>query len=223
MHYIFIFIFLICFPLGTFAEDFDCKKTSQIPIEGLMKKVSLAYQKIEGLSAKFSQTSSFLGFAEKNESEGEVFFRKPGKMDWQYVKPESQRFVSDGKTLWFYQPELEQVTVGDFKDSFQSDLPVSFLLGIGNIEDSFKLVKVCETEKGILLHLLPKTEDAAVEKFNLLVENDQHRPLGAKMIDAAGNQTSILFENLVYNAGYRDISFNFEIPRGVDVIDQRGY
>lgn len=202
-------------------ESFVCAKSFENA--QILDLVEARYENIKSLSAKFKQESSFLGFAEKSESEGEVYFKKPGQMDWQYSTPEIQRFVSNGKTLWFYQPDLEQVTLSTFKESFSSELPVSFLLGIGSLHKTFTFKKSCLTAEGkILLELLPKTEDQSVQEFSLLVSSSDYLPQGAKIVDAGGNQTSIIMDKLVQNADLGNLDFNFEIPRGVDVIDQRG-
>lgn len=218
-----ILIVLLVFtqPAFSLEEEFFCAK----PVENkeILDRVENSYKAISSLSAKFKQESSFLGFAEKSESSGEVLFQKPGKMDWQYFAPESQRFVSNGKTLWFYQPDLEQVTLSNFNESFRSDLPVSFLLGIGSLQKTFTYKKSCVTKNGnLVIELLPKSEDQSVQEFFLLVNSSNYSPEGAKIIDASGNQTTILMESIALNPSLGNVSFSLEIPRGVDVIDQRG-
>src|SRR5262249_52325319 len=114
--------------LSAAAEsEFACSKPlkpSELP--DVLPAVEKRYQGIQSINARFVQKSLFVGLDKRETSKGEVFFRKPGRMDWIYQQPEEQRFVSDGSSLWFYQPTLNQVTVGEFKNSFNSDLPVTF-------------------------------------------------------------------------------------------------
>ena len=47
---------------------------------------------------------------------GEVVFAKPGKMRWTYESPEPSLVVSDGATLWIYDPkarEVQKLPLGD--------------------------------------------------------------------------------------------------------------
>lgn len=198
---------------------FECR--SDLPASeqgGLLKAVGNRYRTINDLKSHFEQHSYFLGLDQRVVSHGEVAFKKPGMMDWVYLEPEPQRFVADGETLWFHQPEQNQVTVGAFTKAFSSDLPVSFLLGIGNLEEDFQLKRACTSEKGIVLELMPKKKDSSLEQFSLLVSKQDREPLGAKVVDAGGNETEIVFDGTKFNVGVEGKQFTFEIPKGTDVV-----
>lgn len=206
------------------GNEFHCQK--QLPAseqQGMLAQVEKFYEGLQTLDGSFVQNSYTLGLNQREISKGKVFFKKPGLMDWWYHEPakSKQRFVADGKTLWIYQPEVSQVMIGDFQQSFSSDLPVSFLLGIGRLSERFQLETACQTEAGVALKLLPRKEDASLEEFFLLVEAKTRAPLGARLVDAGGNETAIVFSGVRYNQTIDDAHFQFEIPRGVDVIDKR--
>ena len=46
------------------------------------------------------------------KGEGKVYFKKKGMMRWDYQVP-NQKLISNGQTLWYYQPEENQVFVSD--------------------------------------------------------------------------------------------------------------
>jgi outer membrane lipoprotein carrier protein len=188
----------------------------------LLDSVTERYERFSDLSASFSQSSYFVGLGKRVKSEGNVRFKKPGMMDWNYSAPDEQRFVADGKTLWFFQPDLNQVTLGEFEDSFSSDLPVSFLLGIGSLQEKFKLLSACRTQAGILAKLGPAAADPNLDEFFLLIDSKTKVPKGAKIIDVGGNETGIVFEDIVLDKELPKEEFRFSIPRGVDIIDRRG-
>ncbi len=142
-------------------------------------------------------------------------------MDWSYNKPEIQRFIADGHTLWYYQPKDRQVTIGDFRESFESDLPVSFLMGLGKLSENFTLKESCKVERGLKLSLQPKNHEGSMQSFELLVSETRYLPLGAQVVDAGGNETKISLFNLNWDKSFEDQSFVFSIPRGVDIIDNR--
>lgn len=186
----------------------------------IVKDVQTTYQGVSDLQAEFTQESFFLGLNQRVKSRGKLFFKKPGMMDWRYEDPEPQRFIADGKTLWFYQPGLNQVTLGTFENSFNSGLPVSFLLGVGNLHENFSLEKACEGTLGIVLKLQPRKPDPTLDEFLLLVDK-KRIPIGAKVVDVGGNETEITFSK-VNTAGALDVAqFSYKIPKGVDIIDQR--
>ena len=189
----------------------------------IIAEVEKFYQGLQTLDGGFVQNSFTLGMNQREVSKGKVFFRKPGLMDWWYEEPEKskQRFVADGKSLWIYQPLVPQVMIGDFDQSFSSDLPVSFLLGIGKMSERFKLISACKTDVGVALKLQPQKQDASLDEFTLLVEAKTRAPLGARLVDAGGNETAIVFSGVHYNAPLEDSHFQFTVPRGVDVIDKR--
>jgi outer membrane lipoprotein carrier protein len=197
-----------------FADE-SCVETS---IDGLTGKIQQRYSEISDLSAMFSQESLFLGLNQRKSAKGRLRFLKPGMMDWEYLEPEPQRFVADGQTLWFYQPELSQVTVSEFKKSFESDLPVSFLLGLGSLQESFDLIKTCRGLDKLTLHLKSKSADSSVAGFELSVNKNDYTPMGALITDVGGNETKISFSELKINTGVKPEIFKFEIPKGVDII-----
>lgn len=205
-------------------SDFDCLTTLP-PAEQskLIPEIEQYYAGLTTLDGNFVQNSYTLGLNQREVSKGRVFFQKPGLMDWWYDEPakNKQRFVADGKSLWIYQPSIPQVMIGDFQQSFSSDLPVSFLLGIGKLSERFRLVSACRTDGGVALKLVPQKADASLDEFSLLVDAKSKAPLGARLIDAGGNETAIVFSGIHYNREIDESHFRFEVPRGVDVIDKR--
>ena len=188
----------------------------------LVSKVQSSYQQISDLQARFTQESYFLGLNKRVSSDGEVFFKKPGMMDWRYEQPEEQRFVADGKTLWFFQPDLNQVTIGKFENAFNSSLPVSFLLGLGNLSEKFTASSACHTSGNrVVLRLQPVQADPTLEQFLLVIDKNTGMPIGARVVDVGGNETTILFEHISTALVLDTKQFTYEIPRGVDILDQR--
>lgn len=203
-------------------QEFECvSAVSKADQQELISGVESHYQDFSDLKADFIQQSYFTGLGERVVSKGNVHFKKPGMMDWRYEQPEKQQFVADGSTLWFFQPDLNQVTLGDFTEAFDSDLPVSFLLGVGRLSENFALESACSSEEGIILKLVPKQQDPNLDQFYLLVRKLDHVPVGAKIIDIGGNETIITFHKLALNVGLKKEQFSFKIPRGVDIIDHR--
>lgn len=202
----------------------SCKET--IPdSEGqqLMLRAAKAYSSVTSISSAFVQESSLAGMSPSEPSRGQVVFEKPGRMHWSYKSPEPQEFVSDGETLWFFQPDLKQVVLSSFRDSFDSELPVSFLMGVGALDESFDLLSACRLSGEILFELKPKSAQGDLERFWLRIDEDKLLPTGAKTIDVGGNETTFRLLDRKINLRIEESSFKFEIPGDVDVIDRRNF
>lgn len=214
---------LAVFPGLLLAEErFECSAELATTKQAkLLDSVEQRYRAVKSVSADFEQQSYFAGLDQIETSQGQVVFKTPGKMDWQYVAPQRQRFVADGKTLWFFQEEENQVTLGDFEESFRSDLPVSFLLGVGTLQESFSLKSACRAGEYLLAKLEPKTTDPGLQAFMLLVRPKDYVPVGAKILDVGGNETAIVLTDIKLNKSVQDARFKFSIPMGVDIIDRR--
>ena len=82
----------------------------------------------ESLRARFTQTVFDEGGFRLNESHGTVAFRRPYRFRWNYEAPEPQIIVADGERLWWYDIDLQQVTVRPV-DAALEGTPASLLAG----------------------------------------------------------------------------------------------
>src|SRR5215467_880306 len=77
--------------------------------DAYIKQFESAYKRAHTLEAKFLQRYSEGGKVTRSES-GTAYFRRPGKMRWEYASPEANLFVVDGKFAWFYVPQDHTVS-----------------------------------------------------------------------------------------------------------------
>jgi outer membrane lipoprotein carrier protein len=193
-----------------------------------LERVQQQYSSIETMQGNFRQDSYVAALDEGEASSGTMVFAKPGKMRWSYKAPRVQEVVIRDGELWMYQPEQGQVMIDSVGAVLLSALPVSFLMGIGNLTKDFDLVSACRTSAGVALSLLPHKQsgsdakEEALEGFTLLVDAEKNLPKGAKIISVGGNTTAIIFENLQVNLpGVPPSRFVLEYPKGVDILDRR--
>lgn len=220
-------------PLGAGAQvkAFECKPGAELSAsqaKDLLSKVQTQYAGIDALHGEFRQDSYVAALDEQESSAGEMWFGKPGKMRWVYASPRKQTVVINQGTLWLYQPDQQQVLIDDIGKVLLSSLPVSFMMGIGSLTRDFELRGACQGPEGVILRLVPRRAEEkgdsgdALEGFELLVDNAQSLPKGAKISSLGGNVTAIIFKNLQskgINADPR--RFVLEYPKGVDVMDRR--
>ena len=68
-------------------------------------------QEAQTVRANFSQTLLDKDARTIQESSGTMLFERPDKFRWTYEEPYEQLIVGDGTKVWFYDQDLEQVTV----------------------------------------------------------------------------------------------------------------
>src|ERR1700686_5611620 len=78
---------------------------------------------------------------------GTAYFRRPGKMRWEYEHPEQDLFLVDGKTAWFYVPADHTVTRVPTKQSEDLRTPLVLLAGQMKIYRICSHVELAESER----------------------------------------------------------------------------
>jgi outer membrane lipoprotein carrier protein len=158
----------------------------------------------------------------KKKASGEVWLKKPGKMRWDYVKPEKKLMVSDGKTLWVYEPEDEQA----FKqDMSASTLPaqVSFLVGESKLDKEFD-ISIADAQAGVggpgdvVLKLVPKTPTVAYHHLLFVVDEKSGQVKETIIYDQSQGQNRLIFTGLEQNKNSDDSRFRFSPPAGTKVL-----
>jgi len=193
-------------------------------LEEVIAKVQEQYERHADFKANFMQESLIKSLGKKQQAEGIVYFKKPGKMHWIYHKPMKQEIISDGETLWTYRPEDKQVIVSRMTLAFQSKAPSTFLAGLGNLKRDFqaRFAKDPSSGRDYLLELTPLEAQGSLEKLFLLVDREAFNILQAKVQDAMGNVTQISFSRIQFNNNLSDDLFTFTPPKGVEVFTMPG-
>src|SRR5690349_3275529 len=93
-----------------------------------LRKFEGAYKRSRTLQAEFLQQYSEGGRVTRSEA-GTAYFRRPGKMRWEYASPEKNLFVVDGKFAWFYVPADRTVSRVAARESDDWRTPLALLAG----------------------------------------------------------------------------------------------
>jgi len=171
-----------------------------------------------GLKAQFTQTVIDRNGRKTQESSGTLFFSRPGKFRWVYQKPYAQLLVGDGKRLWIYDEDLDQVTVRKL-DLAIGDSPAALLAGENDIEKRFNL-KEAGSRAGLeWVEAAPKSKEGSFELVRLGFKGDTLHAMELK--DNFGQTTLLRFTNLERNPAMGNSLFRFTPPKGVDVISDK--
>lgn len=181
--------------------------------EEVALRVQEHYEGVRDLRAEFSQSSrnAVLGDlpGEEIPARGRVVFAKPGRMRWVYESPEPSLVVSDGETLWIYDPVSKEVQVFSVDAGFLSGTAIQFLLGEGRILESFVVsAESCQGAQ-VTLGLQPK-QIASYERLELRVDRESGAILATAVVDLFGNRTDVRFEKMQRNSAPDEALFRFE-------------
>ena len=153
----------------------------------------------------------------EKESSGRLIVKSPDLFYLEYTKPYKLLYVADGKKIWNYDEDLEQVTVKE-----QGDLLVnSPAMLLGNPQDLEKSYHVHNRgeKKGLSwFELIPKRQDANFESVSLAFKNNQLKMM--EMRDNFGQITQLEFSQVTKNPHVEASQFKYTPPKGVDVIGQ---
>jgi outer membrane lipoprotein carrier protein len=146
---------------------------------------------------------------------GHFWLVRPGRFRWEYGTPYQQLIVSDGARVWFYDPDLEQVTIRRL-DGPAGALPTALLSGDTDLSKSF-IVAASETDVN-WVDLTPLSEDAGFTRVRLYLPDGE---LVAMVLeDGLGQTTEFDFRELARNAVVDPARFRFQPPAGVDIIEE---
>lgn len=150
-------------------------------------------------------------------SHGIFYLQRPGKFRWDYKKPFQQQIISNGGKVWFYDTDLEQVTVKKLDESLGST-PALLLSGEVSLEDNFTIQQQGVDEDLLWIKLVPKNEESGF-KYVLIGLSDGILG-GMELSDNFGQLTRIYFSNVRINQEIRSGLFQFHAPKGVDVFSE---
>ena len=161
------------------------------------------------------------GKAERSKtSTGTFEFQRPGRFKFVYLKPFEQTIVADGKTLWLYDADLNQVTqraqaqaLGTTPAALLTSAPdlkalrVDFTLESAPAQDGLEWVLAT-----------PKAKDGQLQSVRVGFESNQLAALD--ILDSFGQRSLIRFSGLQANPTLPAAAFQFKPPAGADVVKQ---
>jgi outer membrane lipoprotein carrier protein len=193
----------------------DTTVPSSKDLKQVLDRLQHHYRDTRSFSAKFNEEIATVGAPKRNRS-GKVSFLKPGRMRWDFDEPEKQIIVSDGETVYSYDPDLNQVVETPLKQAIKSSSATSFLLGMGNINRDFKAQFAdTPTPDQIRLKLDAKTGGYKIE---IGVDPKTYNLTTLTLTDQLGDVTKISFSDIHDNVGLQESTFAFKTPPGADVV-----
>ena len=175
------------------------------------------YKETHAMRADFYQLVTDRKGQKIQEVSGQMQLQRPNKFRWDYKKPFEQQIISDGTSVWLYDPELAQVTVRELSKALGAS-PAALLAGEDSLDKNFKLVTAYRKGNLEWVSTNPKDSDSGFNKISLGFKGELLQEMD--MIDSFGHQTKIVFSNLEHNPVIEAKAFLFKPTKGADVVGE---
>lgn len=192
---------------------------SEAPTD-LAARIQQRYDTIRDFEADFVQNYQGGLLRTRTTEQGTVAIKRPGRMRWVYTKPERKEFVSNGQRIYSYIPADKQVIIAPMPSTDQTT-PALFLTGRGHLVRDFTAT-AGDIPGGLpgltAIKLVPRKPDPELESLVLGVDPKSLQIRQLLAVDGQGGRSTFTFNNLKENRNLSDKLFEFQVPRGVDVI-----
>lgn len=168
----------------------------------------------QSLSAQFEQTLLNEYNELMQQSAGELRMQRPGKFRWDYTKPYEQNIVSNGRKIWMYDAELEQVSVRPYEQLESS--PVNLLDNQQPLDTLFTLQDMPAQEGQDWVKLIPLKADSDFQQMLVGLHKGSIKTM--RLLDNFNQQTEIIFTDITINPSFKSGLFEFSAPAGADIM-----
>ncbi|MDB6062299.1 MAG: outer rane lipoprotein carrier protein LolA [Verrucomicrobiaceae bacterium] len=201
---LFFLAFLALFSPLLFADDVA------------LQKLSVQLDALKSMQAQFVQTVSDEKGKVLQTSQGNLAVKRGNHLRWETTSPFAYLIVTDGSVLWRYDHDLEQATRQKFKGEL-ADAPALILSGdISRIRTNYEVMRE-QGSAGEYFHLTPKQKNALFHSLVLQFSNGTIVQLVLQ--DNLDQRTEIRFNSVANNPTLSDELFQFNPPKGVDVVN----
>jgi outer membrane lipoprotein carrier protein len=197
-------------PINTLEKPI---KASQLVKGTLIKKLA----SLEYFTADFKQQVLDAEGNELQNALGTLAVKKPNLVHWNTAEPDKTLIVSDGVTLWFFDPFVEQVSAYLLEKAL---LNTPILLLTSSDPTLWQHYSVSSTdENNYLIHAIDN--NAQVKTLELRFKENSHKLDSFTILDATGQLSIFKLSQFDDKHSPDSALFIYEIPEGVQLDDQR--
>ena len=173
---------------------------------------------VQDMTARFEQRlyDADGELVESETSSGSLSLLRPDRFRLHYETPYEEIVVSDGEWIWQYDVELEQVTCAPLSDLATS--PAMLLSGAGSVSENFVVSDVASDDDRRWIELVPVDDDGEFQSAKIAFR--EGIPDELELVDGVSQLTRVELADVKVNTGLRRREFDFDRPRGVDVIGE---
>lgn len=171
-------------------------------------------QRIDTLSAVYTQTVSDAEGKNVQQGKGKLYIKRPNLFRLENQEPQENQIISDGKSLWFYDPFVEQVSIHWVKSAVNN---TPFVLLTSNQVEHWQQYEVSQSADTFTLK--PKAKQSNITAFSIRIDADgtlRH----FSTIEKDGQANLYILRNIT-NQPLPDSLFQFTPTKGIEIDDQR--
>ena len=168
---------------------------------------------LKPFSADFTQIVTSAEGDNLSTAQGLMQLQRPNQFRWETVSPDEQLIVSDGESIWLYNPFVEQVSIYSLKDAIAN---TPFMLIAGSEQTAWESYRVTK-QAGIYTVNTPNDPTAAV--FTLQFKQGAIAQFSVQ--EQQGQHSQFALTNHKTMNKMDPALFNFNIPEDTDIDDQR--
>lgn len=173
---------------------------------------------LEAMSGQFTQGQYDESGELLQQTQGEFSLQQGQRFIWQSAEPYPQTLQSDGITLWYYDPDLEQLTIKDLASQL-ANTPMAILTSkSADIAQHYQLSQP-QWPQGERFVLIPRDSQNTFVRLQLDFVDNLLRALVLE--DQLQQRTELSFSQVKAHAAKALADFVFRIPEGTDIIDER--
>jgi outer membrane lipoprotein carrier protein len=180
------------------------------PKEELSQRLTMT----KGFSAQFAQVVKDADGLVLSEGTGRVDISRPSLFRWETLAPDENLIVSDGKTVWYYSPFIEQVSIYN-QDQTTAQTP--FVLLTRNDPSDWDQYDV--VQEGDVFTLRAVAVDSNQGIYHIAID-EKGRVQAFDVREQDGQETNFTFNQVKLVTPNRSL-FTFKVPAGVEIDDQR--
>jgi outer membrane lipoprotein carrier protein len=179
---------------------------------------------LKSLRAQFTQTIKDAQGHQTDQTSGELLVLRPGRFRWDsHAIPATgsaptdsgQVLIADGRNVWFYDRDLQQVTVKPV-DTALSATPLMLLSGGAEVRSAFEISDAGAKEGLSWVRVKPRSKDADFRQAVLGFAGGELKQMILE--DKLGQDATLVFSRSERNAPVAVAEVTFTTPKGVDVI-----
>lgn len=186
-------------------------------LDTVLHSVENRYNHAQSLRLTFTQSYTAQKRAAQVDS-GVLTLRKPGKMRWEYTAPAGKLYVSDGKDVYLYLPDVKRAEHSKFKESDDMRAPLGFLLGKLNFYKEFKSFNMRSEGENTWVEAAPNSDTLPYSRVEFLIAPDAE----IRRLRVIGQDQSVMefsFEQEKLNVPLDVKSFSFRLPAGAELVE----
>jgi outer membrane lipoprotein carrier protein len=185
----------------------------------VLDKARKTFESMKSFQADLTEVFQWNLAETTTETHGKMSYRNDNRFRLDFP---NQRLIVDGKTLYRYNSDNNQLLIEPYTDDSGVILPKQLLSGLSthwNLTDGSNTA--LEDSLGYQLHLQAKDQDSAFRFVTVWIQPDNWFVSKAIVDDIQGNRTMYRIDQVVVNPMLPDSLFQAKVPVGTETIDLR--